>query len=51
MEIAVHSMNSVSIKVSKKLYHFNRNSQLRNVMYKMIQLDFLSRTKKNDSGS
>jgi len=32
-------------KFQKKLYHFNRNSQLRSVMYKMIQLDIRSRTK------
>ena len=33
MEIVVHG------KFQKKLYHFNRNSQLRSVMYKRIQLN------------
>jgi len=42
---------SVSTKFQKKLYHFNRNSQLRSVMWKMIQLDIQSRTKKSDSDS
>jgi len=32
-------------KFQKKLYHFNRNSQLGSVIYKMIQLDIRSRNK------
>jgi len=47
MEIVVPSKNSLfQQKFHKKLYHFNRNSQLTSVMQKMIQLDFRSRTKK-----
>jgi len=36
---------SVSTKVSKKIYHFNRNSQLWSVMQKMNQLDIQSRSR------
>jgi len=37
MEIVVHSKKSVfQQKFQKKLYSFNRNSQLRSVMEKMI---------------
>jgi len=43
MEIMVHSKNSVSTKVSKELYHFNRNFQFKSVMLKMIQFDIRSR--------
>jgi len=28
MEIAIHSKESVLLKVSKEIYHFSRNSQL-----------------------
>ena len=42
MEIMVHSKNSVSTKVSKELYHFNRNFQFKSVMLKMIQFDIRS---------
>ena len=50
MEIVVHSKKSlIQQKFQKKLYHFNRNSQFRSVMWKMIQLGIRSRTKKSDS--
>jgi len=32
MEIVVHSNNLFQQKFQKKLYHFNRNSQLRSLM-------------------
>jgi len=54
MEIVVHSKKSVSTKVSKEIVpYFNRNSQFKSLMYKMIQLDIRSRsrTKKSDSDS
>jgi len=52
MEIVVHSKNSpFQQKFHKKLYYFNRNSQLRSVMLTVIQLDFLSWIKKSDSDS
>jgi len=38
-------------KSFKKLYHFNRNFQFKSVIYKMIQLDIRSRTKKSDCDS
>jgi len=38
-------------KFQKKLYHFNRNSQFKSAILKMIQLDIRSRTKKSDSDS
>jgi len=48
----VHSKKSlIQQKFHKKLYHFNRNSQFRSVMKKMIQLGIRSRTKKSDSDS
>jgi len=52
MEIVVYSKKSLlQQKFQKKLYHFNRNSQFRSVIQKMIQLDILNRTKKSDSDS
>ena len=46
MEIVVHSKNSLfQYKFQKKLYHFNRYSQLRSVMYKTIQFDFRRRSR------
>jgi len=46
MEILVQSNKSpFQQKFRNKLYYFNRKSQFRSVMYKMIQLDFRSRTK------
>jgi len=45
MEIVLHSKESLfQQKFQKKLDYFNRNFQLMNVMLKMIQLDFQSRT-------
>jgi len=39
-------------KLHKKLYHFNKNSQLGSVMQKkVIELDFRGQTKKSDSDS
>jgi len=35
-------------KFQNKFHHSNRNSQLRSVMQKMIQLDFRSRTNTSD---
>jgi len=46
VEIVVHSKTSpIQQKFQKQLYHFNRNSQFRSVMQKMIQLGIRSRTK------
>jgi len=46
MEIVVHSKKPrFQQKFQKTLYHFNRNSQFKSVILKMIQLDIRSRTK------
>ena len=46
MEIVVHSKKSLfQQKFQKKLYHFDGNSQVRNVMWKLIKWDIRSRTK------
>jgi len=54
MEVVVHSKKSlIQQKFQKKLYYFNKNSQFRSVMQKMIQVGIRSRgrTKKSDSNS
>jgi len=54
MEIVVHNRNSLlQRKFQKNLLHFNRSSQLRSVMHKMIEMDFRcrSRTKKTTPNS
>jgi len=46
MEIVVHSKKSLlQQKFKKKLFHFNRNSQFKGVILKMIQLDIWSRSR------
>jgi len=46
MVIVVNSKKSLfQQKLKKKLYHFNRNSQSRSVMQKMIQLDIRSQSR------
>ena len=52
MEIVAHGKKSLfQQKFQKNLYRFNRNSEFRNVMQKMIQMDIRSRTKKSDTDS
>jgi len=54
MESVVHSKKSLfQQKFQKKLSHFNRSSQFRSVMQKIIQLNIRSPswTKKSDSDS
>ena len=54
MEIMVHSKKALfQQKFQKKLYHFNRNSQCKSVISKMIHLDIPSRSgrKKSDTDS
>jgi len=46
MEIVAHNRDSLlQRKFKKNLHHFNRSSQLRSVMEKMIELDFRSRSR------
>jgi len=47
----VHRKKSISTKASKKLYYFNKNTQFKSVILKMIPLDIRSRSKKFDSDS